>query len=758
MSHALTPIVATAQHLAPHEHQLPHLLVVLGSLVFLTFLFTPVCFHALNLYTWIVGGALLVYGAACARRHQKPGTCGARLHTARCGHRQGKGCGHVHTWVFGRLDEWLQLSLAEGLFAAAFVGWLGMTFGHYFAQYTGPDFGENGVRAAGRALAQVNVKMLPFIYLSVNKNTWLWHLFAVSPERGYLYHKMTSRFFVFSVCLHVVLMVSGGTDVCVQWDDEFDLTRPNLWPGIVALVLTLLTGLTALPSIRRNYFEWFYFNHIQVSFPINVFAMFHAREHYFYLLVAVVWFFQIDVLRRVFTKAQTARILGMQMVSRQIYRIELVRQRYGILSMGDPSHVVPGAYLWLSFNKLNQSEAASGGGLPPLCIPPADKLKLPSWLMFHPITIASAPGDKTWVVYIKDEGNGGQWANALGDVARSPTIDPVHDMNVHIGGPHGGMRMKPQDYEVVVLCVGGVGAALATAILGDYAKIKSGYVKKRGATTKIVLLWACRSAATFAAFEPELRRYVDSRPAGVEYDLRAFLTRDASAAPNASSVVAVTQRGPRTAGHGSTANSTVAPLEVEASRKETKEGAAVAKATEVTATTMPPACPALPLEALKTEFEACPLASKKAKKLYLGREFYSRARKVLAAEGSPAAADSFATFFGPRAEADKGKGLLISWEDFLMLDGARKADHGWIAKEAAALVPACLKLEPATGRPDFRRLLAQIKADHPKARHGAVFACGPNALMLSAAQASQAVNKDGKPGLQWSHHTEDWEV
>ena len=747
------------------------------SLIFLIFLFTPVCFHALNLYTWIVGSALLVYGAACVRSHQKPGTCGSRLHNTRCGHRQGKGCGNVHTWVFGRLDEWLQLSLAEGLFAAAFVGWLGMTFGHYFSQYSGADFGENGARAAGRALAQVNVKMLPFIYLSVNKNTWLWHLFAVSPERGYLYHKMTSRVFVFSVCLHVVLMLSGGTEVCVKWADEFDLTRPNLWPGIVALVLTLLTGLTALPSIRRNYFEWFYFNRksrscrcartiplyilsdlyalllhssdIQVSFPINVFAVFHAREHYFYLLVTVVWFFQIDVLRRFFTKAQKARILSMRMVSRQIYRIELVRQRYGVLSMGDPSHVVPGAYLWLSFNKLNQSESASGGGLPPLCIPPASKLKLPSWLMFHPITIASAPGDKSWVVYIKDEGNAGQWASALGDVARSPTIDPVHDMKVHIGGPHGGMRMKPQDYEVVVLCVGGVGASLATAILGDYSKLKSGYVKKPGVTTKIVLLWACRSVATFAAFEPELRRYVDARPAGVEYDLRAFLTRDVPSTNTASIVVA-----PYSNGSG-TASSSVAPLEAVASRKEVT---AIATKKVGTPAFGASSCPELPLEALKTEFQACSLASPKTKQLYLGREFYARARKVLAAKGPPAAADSFATFFGPRAEADKGKGLLISWEDFLMLDGARKADQGWIAREAAATMPSCLKLEPAVGRPDFRQLLAQIKADHPKARHGAVFACGPNALMLSAAQASQAVNKDGKEGLHWSHHTEDWEV
>jgi ferredoxin-NADP reductase len=533
-----------------------------------------------------------------------------------------------------------------------------------------------------------------------------------------------------------------------QWSDPFDLTRPNLWPGIVALILSVLTAVTALPFIRRQYFEWFYFNHIQVSFPINIFTMFHAREHYFFLLVIVVWIFQIDVMRRLFKKMESSKILSAKMVSRNILRMELARSRRGHLSLGDGSHQNrPGAYLWLSANKLIQSEAASGGGLPPLCIPPADKLKLPSWLHFHPLTIASAPGDKSWVVYIKDEGNYGQWSNALADRARaSPRgVDskPIADMKVRIGGPHGGMRMKPQDYEIVVLCAGGVGATLATAILSDYKTMKSGYARDTGVTTKIVMLWACRSLATFAAFKEELDRAMATRPLNVEYDLRAFLTRDPPADVQA---VSVSEDHQNTDG-----NAYVAPVTTMMTRAEGGGGGGDSAAAAGGA-----ACPELPLDALKAVFDKCAFANKKAKTLYMGREFYEKAVKALPA-GSPEAA-SFASFFGGRAEADKGKGLHISWEDFLMLDVGRKEDYAWIRKEANARLPACLKMQPEVGRPDFRALLAQIKAENAGAKFGAVYACGPNALMLSAAQAAMTVNKDSKPGPVFHHHTEDWEV
>ena len=93
-----------------------------------------------------------------------------------------------------------------------------------------------------------------------------------------------------------------------------------------------------------------------------------------------------------------------------------------------------------------------------------------------------------------------------------------------------------------------------------------------------------------------------------------------------------------------------------------------------------------------------------------------------------------------------------------MLDAARKSDHEWVAQEAAATLPACLRLEPKVGRPDFRAILSQIKNDNKNAKFGAVYACGPNALMQSAAHAAQTVNRASKKGPTFHHHTEDWEV
>jgi hypothetical protein len=211
----LPAFVACGVKCGARGHALLHMLLATAALVFLTFLYTTVCVHYLNVYLWVVGPATLVYGLACARRSQKPGSVVACLHNTRCGVKQGKGCAHVHTWVFGRLDEWLQLSVAEGIFALAYAGWLALTFAHYFSEYSAPAWGENSVRAAGRALAQVNIKLLPFIYISVNKDSWLWYFFAVSPERGYLYHKMASRIFVASVIVHVILMIAGGSTDCV---------------------------------------------------------------------------------------------------------------------------------------------------------------------------------------------------------------------------------------------------------------------------------------------------------------------------------------------------------------------------------------------------------------------------------------------------------------------------------------------------------------------------------------------------------------
>lgn len=746
---------------------IPFLMVTMFALITLMFFWTQVCFHWLNLYTWTVGVLVCLYGLLCGRHHHKPGSCCNTIATRRCcGAKKGKGWSNVHTWVFGRFDEYKDFSIGEWLFLVLFVGWLAVTFGHYYSQYASPAYADSGLRAAGKAISQVNVKLLVFNYLSANKNTFMWHYFSVSPERGYEYHKQSGRYLIFSIVLHVILMVaSGEISKCVQWSDSTDLNRPNLWPGVIGLFLAILTGVTAIPSIRRRYFEWFYFNHVQVSFPIGIMTIIHARSHFFHFFVVAIWFFQIDVMQRLFTKRLGVKVTKFDMVTQDILRIEMRRTRYGKPSKGDKKHNAPGAYLWLGFGNLNQSEEASGGGgLPPLCLPPGSVFKLPSFLMYHPITIASAPGDDKWIVYIKS-GAPGQWSHALCDLAmsqgaaqggrtnkqsekknnsseaeekdeRKNSFLPLLSSRTHIGGPSGGMRMRPQDYSVVVLCVGGVGASLATAILGAIKE-------NPGSVKKVYLLWSGRTNALFRAFEQDIVKYtydVSSYDVSsgvrnvVEYDLRAFRTR--KEATNGSSPSAIT---PLAEGKDDDA-----PVSVDATRQNPMLSDMAASA-----------APTVPMDAFKKIFDEC---SNGKGECYLGQQFYGLALK-LCREKAPNAVASFENWYGSRAEVDKGKGMKMNWSQFQVSEEARIEFHSLQRSDANAMMPGCLQVQPhVVGRPDYQtefRAISKASEGKVPGKFVAMYACGPTSLMVSASQAAEAMNGAGK--LTWHHHEELWE-
>lgn len=96
--------------------------------------------------------------------------------------------------------------------------------------------------------------------------------------------------------------------------DEVQITR---WQrvgrvylaGAIALVVGLIIWITALPPIRRKYFEFFYYaHHLHLAFIL--FFLLHAGDRHFYLVFSGVLLFALDKILRIIQSRQTIRLLS----------------------------------------------------------------------------------------------------------------------------------------------------------------------------------------------------------------------------------------------------------------------------------------------------------------------------------------------------------------------------------------------------------------------------------------------------------------
>jgi predicted ferric reductase len=448
--------------------------------------------------------------------------------------RPGGALASLHFTQFGSsgfLDHFALYSVAELIFVALFYGWLAVSFAFYYEQIV--VFELNTARAIGKALGQVAVRLIWVTLVTPLRNSAVLHIFGCPLERAVKYHRQAGRFAVTTFVAHAICMFVGYDDrQPMKMGTPLDTAKNgNVLYGVIALFFWLAFTATAVAKVRRQYFEYFYFNHLSLLGPCQIFTVLHARPAYFPWVLGAIVFLYFDFALRWVLKFKTpAALLKLELVAPDVVRLEIGRPE------GHAGPLVPaamsweaGSYLWLGISGegIMQHSAHAAGqpkGLPPLLPPPV--IPLPSWTMFHPITISNAPGSATFVVHIKALHRGdGQWADLLCDAAAAKT-DPA-SVKVRVGGPNGRATIHHEDYPTLVLCAGGIGVTPALATIADcIARAAQMPTVKR-----VVLLWAVRSAELVAAFQPEfdaIKAANDAAGAKIDFDVRLFFTGTAA--------------------------------------------------------------------------------------------------------------------------------------------------------------------------------------------------------------------------------------
>ena len=391
--------------------------------------------------------------------------------------------------------------------------------------------GESAMRARafGRSINHATLRLIFMTIVSVPRNTVSIHLLGLPFDRAVMYHKLFARAATVLLFVHLGCMLGGGTEAgSIKWDNTFSLYAPsiNLWPGVVAFFGYNALWITSLPGVRRRMFEAFYFLHWQFLPVATVFTVLHnvrVAVPWIVLSFAGIW---IDFAARIFAKTQTIKAVKLECLGGGIVRIVLGMPADWPLGAFDYH---PGCYIFLSIGGPDSGEAnrdlfqtVNAAGAP-----------VPSWLLFHPITVTHFDReaatieliikDLTWVPGVKSDATPPpeNWAGQLVEAARRIELGTMQldDLGFHVGGPNGkSMIMQPLE-EMGAICLISAGVGI-TPMLAIYLDLQ----EKRctSAVPPISFAWATRTAEELAALAPYLGADATVYFTGSDAELEAF--------------------------------------------------------------------------------------------------------------------------------------------------------------------------------------------------------------------------------------------
>lgn len=290
-----------------------------------------------------------------------------------------------------------------------------------------------------------------------------------------------------------------------------NLESPRIRVGLMAWLCLALIFLTALPVVRRRFFEVFYYTHF-LFFVFMVGALYHTTNGPEFLLPG----FSLWVVDRAIRFAYNFRTITVEDV----------------------------AYFEGGLTKLQLSgvRAAKAGQMVWVQIVGV------SFANWHPFTVARASADSTSgdaskiTTTLAIRALGGYTSAAQKLAEKEDTQAPLR---VRIDGPYGVGRFNWQDERLVVLIAGGIGItpglSIASSLITGMRKLAK--ASHEGPVQQIHLLWAVKEASHIAWFANELRtlhelaRRPESR---VSFQVTIHVTNGATA-PSASDSVELRQ-------------------------------------------------------------------------------------------------------------------------------------------------------------------------------------------------------------------------
>lgn len=292
----------------------------------------------------------------------------------------------------------------------------------------------------GLRFGAIGLYCLAFLFLPVARGSVLLRMIDIPFEHATRYHvwlgHLTMLLFTLHGLFYVVAWAMQGhlLEELIQWKD---IGVANL-AGVISLAAGLLMWVTSLSSVRKKYFELFFYTH-QLYVVFVVFFALHVGDFVFSITAGGIFLFMLDRFLRFCQSRKTVDVISAS--CRPCGTIELI--------LSKPKNL---PYNALSFVFIQVKEL--------------------SWLQWHPFSVSSTPmnGKNHLAVLIKVLGD---WTSKLGNhiCEKSEEVafkEQSHaKLSVSVEGPYGHERPYHLMYENLILVAGGIGISPFLAVLSD---------------------------------------------------------------------------------------------------------------------------------------------------------------------------------------------------------------------------------------------------------------------------------------------------
>jgi NADPH oxidase 2 len=273
--------------------------------------------------------------------------------------------------------------------------------------------------------------------------------------------------------------------------------------GLMAWIALIILLFTALPIVRRLFFEVFYYTHA-LFFVFVVGALIHASHGPEFMLPGLV-LWGVD---RAIRFAYNFRRIQVQSV--ETFEGDVTKFKVKGLRTCTPGQVV-----WL-------------------------QIPMVSFVNWHPFTVASAPSGHDKAATIAVRGLGGftkavQYADCNGDVNQRgcASLDSnsmmSHPLKMRLDGPYGVGSVSWGLLPVTVLVAGGIGITPGVSITSHLVR-QAGFTSGSGSESHIHLLWVVKDAQHIQWFADELTELAtacEKSESPVTLDISIFITSGA---------------------------------------------------------------------------------------------------------------------------------------------------------------------------------------------------------------------------------------
>jgi ferric-chelate reductase len=327
----------------------------------------------------------------------------------------------------------------------------------------------NPVSVIGRLFGSLNLFNFTFVLFPIARNSIWTLIFGIPFERALKYHKWISVWAYVCMCVHFVFMaIYNGirNTPAYPWSTNYTAGLSGVYgPGNYGFVFCgfvswiFFTLQVLIVTVRRQFWNFFAYSHLILAIISIVFASIH---HYHVLLhfAPSLFLYFVDYLIRKISFLIPAEILSIKPMAGGITRIEIK----SLLAR----FAKPGQYVFIYFPQA-------------------------SLIGRNPFSISSKIRNDTFTLHIK--GIKGKclptFTNSLMNVASKCEEGKTKPYFIRIEGPYGKPSIRFENYKVLLLVSGGIGATPNISMLQYLANQMK--VGKLAHIEKIYFVWSTRT-------------------------------------------------------------------------------------------------------------------------------------------------------------------------------------------------------------------------------------------------------------------------